>query len=120
MKKNIKDVSSYIAEAPAWTRSILKELRRTIKAAAPKAKESISYKMPYYNQNGRLAYFAAFKNHCSFFWISAADKKIFTKELAKLNVVGSTLQILRSGKVPVKLITKIVRLRIKDNVLKSK
>lgn len=115
MKKNIQDVASYIAAAPGWARSTLKELRRAIKAAAPKAQESISYHIPYYRQNGRLAYFAAFKNHCSFFWIRAADKKTFAKELARHKVVGNTLRIPRGGNVPITLIQKIVRMRIKSN-----
>lgn len=120
MKKKPTTVTEYIAEAPKWARPVLKELRKTIKAAAPKAKESISYHMPYYSQNGRLAYFGAYKNHCSFHWISVEDKKVFTKELAKQKVVGSTLQIPQGEKVPVMLIKKIVRSRVKKNNSKKK
>lgn len=98
----------------------MRQLRAAIKKAAPKAKESISYHMPYYSQNGRLAYFGAYKNHCSFFWISSEDKKVFAKELAKLMVVGSTLQISRGSKVPTGVIGKIVRARVKKNMAKKK
>ncbi|RJQ36688.1 DUF1801 domain-containing protein [Candidatus Parcubacteria bacterium] len=115
MNPNPKTVTAYITSAPPWARGTLRELRRTIRAAAPKAKESISYHMPYYSQNGRLAYFAAFKNHCSFFWISAKDKKTFKKELAAQKVVASTLQIPRGAKVPTALIKKIIRARLKEN-----
>jgi uncharacterized protein YdhG (YjbR/CyaY superfamily) len=94
---------------------MLKDLRKTIKVAAPKATESISYHMPYYAQNGRLAYFGAYKNHCSFHWISGEDKKTFAKELAPQKVVGSTLQIPEGGKIPTTLIKKIVRSRVKSN-----
>lgn len=118
MKKS-KDIDRYIGEAPAWTRPTLKTLRKTIRAAAPKATEKISYHMPYYGQKGRLAYFAAFKNHCSFFWIGSTDKKMFKKELAKLQVVGSTLRILKGEKVPVGLIQKIVRARVRKNEAKA-
>lgn len=113
-KKKPTTVAEYINAAPAWAKSTLKELRRAIKAAAPKADESISYQMPYYSQNGRLAYFGVYKNHCSFHWISKEDKKIFKKELAKQKVVGSTLQIPRGEKVPLGLIKKIVKSRIKN------
>ena len=116
MSKNQPEtVTQYIEQAPAWARPMLKELRRAIKAAAPKGKESISYHMPYYSQNGRVAYFSAYKNHCSFHWISAVDKKMFSKELASQKVVGSTLQIPKGNKVPVALIKKIVKSRIKSN-----
>ena len=120
LKKKPTTVGEYIAEAPAWSKNTLKELRRTIKAAAPSAKESISYRMPYYSQHGRLAYFAAFKNHCSFFWISASDKKVFAKEFASQKVVGSTLQIPQGKKVPVTLIKKLVKTRVKSNMAEER
>lgn len=90
-------------------------MRKTIRAAAPKAQEKISYHMPYYGYHGRLAYFAAFREHCSFFWISAADKKKFKKELSGQHIVGSTLRILKGEKVPTSTIKKIVKVRAKKN-----
>jgi uncharacterized protein YdhG (YjbR/CyaY superfamily) len=120
MKKRAETVSEYIASAPKWAQSVLKELRKIIKTSAPKAKESISYHMPYYSQNGRLAYFAAYTNHCSFHWISAQDKKDFAKELANQKVVGSTLHIPKGEKVPSALIKKIIRTRIKNNEARRK
>lgn len=108
-------VAEYIAQAPKWAQPVLKELRKVIQAAAPQAKESISYHMPYYNQNGRLAYFAANKKHVGFYWISAQDKKTFAKELASQKVVGNSLHIPQGGKVPVTFIKKIVKSRIKSN-----
>ena len=115
MKEEVKDVDSYIASAPEWAWGTLRELRGAIKAAAPQAKESISYHMPYYSYNGRLAYFAAYTKHCSFYGISAEDKRAFAKELASQKVVGSTLQIPRGGKVPVALIKKIIKARLRSN-----
>ncbi len=117
--KNISDVDEYIAEAPEWARPVLREIRAVIKSAAPKATESISYKMPYYSEGGRVAYFAAFKKHCSFFWVNADDKKVLKKDLSKHKVVGSTLQIPQGTKVPVGLIKKIVRLHVKKNTAKK-
>jgi uncharacterized protein YdhG (YjbR/CyaY superfamily) len=61
MKKIPKDVDAYIAAAPTETRGKLVQLRKIIKAAAPKADEGISYKVPYYRYHGALVYFAAFK-----------------------------------------------------------
>ncbi len=115
MKNKFTDVDSYIKNAPEWAQETLIALRKAIIESAPEAIESISYHMPYYSQNGRLAYFGAYKNHCSFHWISSEDKKIFAQELAKQKVVGSTLQIPRGEKVPSGLIKKIVTLRLKNN-----
>ncbi|HEY8534952.1 MAG TPA: DUF1801 domain-containing protein [Vicinamibacterales bacterium] len=115
----VTTVTEYIARAPKWAQPLLRELRRVIRKAAPEARESISYRMPYYSQNGRLAYFAAFTSHCSFFWLSAQDRKTYAKELASQTVVGSTLRIPRGGKVPAALIQKIVRNRVRENMAKK-
>src|SRR5690606_26073893 len=64
-----------IARAPKWAQPLLRELRRVIRKAAPEARESISYRMPYYSQNGRLAYFAAFTSHCSFLLAERAGQE---------------------------------------------
>jgi uncharacterized protein YdhG (YjbR/CyaY superfamily) len=45
----------------------MQQLRKTIKAAAPKAEEVISYQMPGYKYFGMLVYFAAYKNHIGFY-----------------------------------------------------
>lgn len=58
-----RDVDEYIARAPAGTRAALAELRAIIRSAAPEAEERISYGMPYYNLNGRLAYFSLHSHH---------------------------------------------------------
>lgn len=119
MSKKIETVGEYIAAAPKWAQPTLRELRKAIKAAAPKAKESISYHMPYYSQNGRLAYFGVHTKHCSFYWVSAKDKKDFAKELAKATVVASTIRIPQGEKVPVVVIKKMVKARVKDNEKKQ-
>ncbi|MEK7519858.1 MAG: DUF1801 domain-containing protein [Patescibacteria group bacterium] len=113
-------VDTYIAGAPAWAKPTLRQMRQAIRTAAPKAEEKIGYGMPYYSFHGRLAYFAAFKNHCSFFWLSASDKKTFAKECAPHKVVGSTLHIPIGAKVPVTLIKKLVRARAKANQARKK
>lgn len=113
--KKAETVAEYIAQAPAWAKPLLRDVRSAIRAAAPKATESISYRMPYYSQSGRLAYFAANAKHVGFYWISAADKKTFAKELASQKIVGSSLHIPQGGKVPVALIKKVIKARIKSN-----
>lgn len=115
MKDKSGSVNEYIANAPSWARPTLRQMRAAIRAAAPEAKESISYGMPYYSQNGRLAYFGAFKNHCSFYWLKAEDKKQFASELSRCTVKGSTVQIVQGVKVPTALIKKIVKARVKAN-----
>jgi uncharacterized protein YdhG (YjbR/CyaY superfamily) len=118
-EKTPATVTAYIKSAPTWAKQTLKDRRKAIVAAAPKATESISYHMPYYAEEGLLAYFGFHKNHCSFHWISAEDKIVFARELAKVKVKGSTLQIPQGAPVPVTLIKKLVKSRVKANRLKS-
>lgn len=60
-------IDAYVAAAPAAVRPMLKEIRRTIRTAAPGAEEIISYRMPAFRQHGMLVYFAAFKKHIELF-----------------------------------------------------
>ena len=66
-KKVFESIDEYIAAQPKNIQAILQELRQAIKEAAPQAEEAISYQMPAFKQNGVLVWFAAFKNHVSFF-----------------------------------------------------
>jgi uncharacterized protein YdhG (YjbR/CyaY superfamily) len=65
-KVGFNSIDEYIATFPEDIQKILKELRGTIKAAAPDAVEKISYQMPTFFQKGNLVHFAAFKNHIGF------------------------------------------------------
>ena len=60
-------VDDYLAALPEEARATLEKIRKTIKAAAPKATEVISYQVPMYKHHGMLLGFAAFKDHCSLF-----------------------------------------------------
>ena len=57
------DISAYIAQFPVEVRKILEKVRQTIRAAAPDAVETISYRMPAFRQHGMLAYFASLMEH---------------------------------------------------------
>jgi uncharacterized protein YdhG (YjbR/CyaY superfamily) len=58
-----KTIDEYIARFPADVRAILEKVRTTIRTAAPKATETISYQMPAFKQHGILVYFAGWKKH---------------------------------------------------------
>ena len=58
-----KDIDEYIADFPSDIQKILEKIRRTIRKAAPDAKEAIKYQIPTFVLNGNLVHFAAFKNH---------------------------------------------------------
>ena len=58
-----KNVDEYIAGTPEATQPMLSQLREAIRAAAPDADERISYGMPFYHLDGRLAYFHKHAHH---------------------------------------------------------
>ena len=77
MKANARKfttVDEYISELAAPAKHILKEMRKTIKQAAPQAEELISYNMPAFKFHGALVYYAAYKTHIGFYPVSSAIK----------------------------------------------
>ena len=109
-----KAVDAYIAKAPKQLRPKLKELRSAIKQVAPRAEESISYRMPYYSYKGRLAWFAPMKNHIGLYLrppVIAEHKK----ELARYKTTKSAIHFPLDEKLPVTLIKKLIRARMKKN-----
>ena len=57
------NVDAYIADFPPDVQAVLAQIRATIRKAAPKAEEVISYGMPAYKQHGYLIFFSAYKKH---------------------------------------------------------
>ncbi|MDE1850467.1 MAG: DUF1801 domain-containing protein [Candidatus Micrarchaeota archaeon] len=113
MKKVSKDVDAYIARAPKNTRGKLKEIRAAIRSVAPGAVESISYMMPSYDK-GKVAWFALMKTHVGLYLrppIIAEHKK----ELATYVTTKSAVHFPLDKKLPVPLIKKLVKARIKKN-----
>jgi uncharacterized protein YdhG (YjbR/CyaY superfamily) len=115
-----KDVDSYLARLPTRVRAALEKLRKTIKSAAPKAEERISYQIPAYKYHGPLVFFAAFKNHCSLFVASKTVLKAFGKGLAPFDVSGTTIHFSADRPLPATLVTKIVKARIQENEARAK
>ncbi len=113
------DVDGYLAALPIAQRRALEKLRKTIKAAAPKAQECISWRMPAYKYLGFLVFFAAFKNHCSFFVASTALMKKLGKELSPYETSAGTIHFTPEKPLPATLVKKIVKARIKENQLRK-
>jgi uncharacterized protein YdhG (YjbR/CyaY superfamily) len=109
-----KSVDAYIAAAPMPAQPILRQLRQVITAAAPKAEERISYGTPKYQHHGRLAYFAAFKNHVGLYAVGKAHDR-YTKELSAYLSGASTARFPIGQPLPVDLIRKVVQARVKEN-----
>ena len=115
-----KDVDKYLASVPKEARNVLEKLRKIIKASAPNAVEKISYRMPTFNYHGPLVGFAAFKNHCGFYIMSYKVMDMFKEELRPYDTATVTIRFTTDKPLPVSLVKKLVKARIKENEVKSK
>jgi len=109
-----KDIDAYLATVPTDARVTLEKLRQAVRAAAPKATECISYGMPAFKHHGVLVYFAAFKNHCSFF-PGAAALKNYQDELKSYGTSKGTIRFPVDKPLPVALVKKMVKDRVREN-----
>jgi uncharacterized protein YdhG (YjbR/CyaY superfamily) len=116
MKKGAtpKTVDDYLAALPEESRATLEKLRKTIKAAAPKATEVISYQIPMFKQHGMLVGFAAFKDHCSFF-PGAKPVTTYKDELKAYKTSKGTIRFPIGKPLPAALVKKLVKLRVAEN-----
>lgn len=114
-KTAFKSIDEYIAAFPDATQKVLEEVRGTIKAAAPNAREKISYQIAAFELNGKgLIYFAGWKHHISLYPIPSGDEA-FTTELSQYMGGKGTLKFALDKPLPRELIEKIVKRRIAEN-----
>ena len=114
-----KTIDEYIAGFPSDVQEILEKIRMTIRKAAQDAEETISYEIPTFNLKGKyLIYFAAYKKHIGVYPVPAGDAKL-NEELSVYRTGKGTLQFPLNKPIPYNLITKIVKLRVKENLAKA-
>jgi len=111
-------VDEYIAAFPPEVRRILQRVRRVARAAAPEAREVISYRMPALKQNGVLVYFAAFKNHIGLYPPITGDADI-AKAVAPYAGEKGNLRFPLDEPIPYDLIARITALRLKQDLAKA-
>jgi len=106
-----KTVEEYFSTLPPDVRDILEDLRKTIKQAAPKAEEEISYNMPAIRQGKVLVYYAAHKGHIGFYPTSS-PMVAFKDELAAFKTSKGAIQFPIDKPIPKKLVKDIVKYRL--------
>lgn len=113
-----KDIDGYISQFPDDVQAVLQEVRATISRAAPNAEETISYQMPAFRQQGILVYFAAWKKHVGLYPPITGDKAI-EKAVARYAGPKGNLQFPLDEPMPLDLIERIVKLRVKLDEAKA-
>jgi uncharacterized protein YdhG (YjbR/CyaY superfamily) len=112
------EIDAYISQFPGDVQAILEKVRATISHAAPEAKEVISYQMPAFKQHGILVYFAAWKNHIGLY-PPITDDKALEKAVARYAGPKGNLQFPLDEPMPLDLIERIVKLRVKQDTEKA-
>lgn len=107
--------NDYIALQPVQFRTTLERLRAIIKSVVPEADEVISYQVPCFRYFYLLVGFGVNKKYCSFYVMNPALLKEMKKELKDVMVSGSTIHFEPGTSLPVTLIKKIVKARMKEN-----
>jgi uncharacterized protein YdhG (YjbR/CyaY superfamily) len=112
----VSSVEDYVAGLPPDVLPVFEEVRRTIRAVAPEAAETISYDMPTWTLSGSaFVHLAAWKKHLSLYPVPEMDEDL-ARTLAA-NVAGrGTLQFPLSQPVPLEEIAQVVRLLVAQRV----
>ena len=118
MAKKSPEIDKYILQFPPKVLKVLRRIRQTVRKAAPLAEETISYRIPTYRLNENLVHFAGFSNHISFFPTSSGIRA-FKKELSKYKTSAGTVQFPLDKPMPLALITRIVKFRVKESLKKK-
>lgn len=112
--KSYKTIDEYIANYPKEVQVKLKEVRKIIKKAIPKADEAIKYGIPTFILNKKnTIHFGGFKKHIGLF---PGPKVIafFEKDLSKYVTTKGTIQFPLDKKIPLGLVTKISKFSAKQ------
>jgi uncharacterized protein YdhG (YjbR/CyaY superfamily) len=109
-------VEDYLDTLPSDRRAAVENLRRTIRAAAPEATETIAYSMPAFrSRDGRfLVSYAAYKKHYSLFPASGAVVEALGAELMPYLAGKGTIRFPAADPIPTALVTKVVAARLAE------
>lgn len=117
-KAPAKNIDEYIAAFPESTQVLLEQMRTTIAKAAPQAAETINYAMPTFQFKGNLVHFAGYANHIGFY-PAPSGIEVFKKELSVYKGAKGSVQFPLDKPLPLSLVTKIVKFRVKENMEKA-
>ena len=118
-KAETKTIDAYLAALSNDKRAALERLRKTIRAAAPRAEECISYQLPAFRLEGKLlVWFGASANHCAFY--PGAVLEAHKDELKDYDTSKGTIRFRADNPLPATLVRKLVKARIAKNAARQR
>ena len=116
--RGAKTIDGYLAALSSDKRAALERLRRTIRAAVPRAEECISYQLPAFRLDGRmLVWFGAGAKHCAFY--PGAVVGDLKDELADYETSKGTVRFSSDRPLPAPLVRKLLKARIAQNAARK-
>jgi uncharacterized protein YdhG (YjbR/CyaY superfamily) len=113
--KKPQNIDEFIAQYPPDVQAKLQKIRAVIRKAAPKAEESINYGIACFKLNGKnLIFFSGAKKHIGVYPRPRTPE--FVKLLAVYKGGKGTIQFPHDKPIPLGLIVKLVKARIRENL----
>ena len=115
-KSKATTFDEYLAALDDGKRTVLGKLRKTIRAAAPRAEEYISYGLAAFRLDGKpLVALGASTSHCAFYPMNGTTVSMFKAELKGYDTAKGTIRFHETKALPAVLVRKIVKARIAEN-----
>ena len=115
MAGNPKTIDEYLAAVSDDQRAVLEKLRKTIKAAVPKAEECINYGLAAFRLNGEcIAGFGASAKHCSYYPMSGSTVATLKDDLKNYTTTKGSIHFQPDKPLPATLVRKLIKARIAE------
>ncbi len=114
-------ISQYISRFPADVQARMEQIRTIIREVSPDAEERISYQIPAFHVNGSyLIYFAGFKNHIGIYPVPTEVSELKEACSGYKTSGKGTIQFQHNKPLPLDLIRRITRYKLKENKDRAK
>lgn len=110
-----KTIDEYLDNVSKDQRAVLEKLRKTIRAAVPKAEECINYGIAAFRLNGEcFAGFSASAKHCSYYPMSGSTVATLKDELKNYATTKGSIQFPSDKPLPAALVRKLIKARMAE------